>query len=282
MTSVLVGISLLLLTLGHGISQLPSERPAEDRRAADTMPVFESGFESGDWREWGGYGAAHQPELFPPARVVDPRAEGVPRLEGERAARLEVTLADALADRTHAKLIRSWPVSRVSGTYRAWYYLPEGFHLRGEAWVNVFQFKEPYRCDDYCSDPSWYVVLVGADEQDGLPLGTPVAELERWESDGYAQREDRRVEFPTGRWVEVRADVYQGDRIEFWVDGEPFDLARHDEYPVGPMHGSRSLEWAFGVGNYAGTSGDPRAYAANGPIYVDAVSFHPFDDRGDG
>jgi hypothetical protein len=240
------------------------------------MPPFESSFEAGTWQEWNGYGAKTQPEMYPPASIVDPLEEGVPRIHGNRVARLEVRPEDALADRTHAKLIRSWAVEEVSGSYRAWYYLPRDYTLRGRTWVNVLQFKEPYRCAGYCSDPSWWVVLVGAKRGDGIRRGAPVAEVERWAANGRPRRAERRMPFPTGRWVELRADVRQGERIDFYIDGRRFDTALQDEYPVGPMHGSRSLEWAFGVGSYTGTSGDPLRYAANGPLYVDAVSFTPF------
>jgi hypothetical protein len=259
------GLTLLLLLFA------PS---AEGPRPA--MAPFGSSFEADTWEEWNGYGAKTQPEMYPPARIVDPLDDGLPRIQGNRAARLEVRPEDALADRTHAKLIRSWPVDEVSGSYRAWYYLPRDYTLRGRTWVNVMQFKEPYRCADYCSDPSWWVVLVGGKRRDGVRPGAPVAEVERWNSEGRPRRAERRMPFPTGRWVELRADVRQGERIDFYVDGRRFDTALQSEYPVGPMHGSRSLEWAFGVGSYTGTSGDPRRYAANGPLYVDAISFRPF------
>jgi hypothetical protein len=259
------GIALLMLLFAP---------PADGPKPA--MPAFDSSFESGTWEEWKGYGAKSQPEMYPPAEIVDPLDEGIPRIQGRRAARLEVRPEDARADRTHAKLIRSWSADRVSGSYRAWYYVPSGYTLRGRAWVNIFQFKEPYSCDGYCSDPSWWMVLVGAKRGDGIRRGAPVAEIERWESDGRRRRVERRRPFPTGRWVEVRADVRQGERIDYYIDGRRFDTALQEEYPVGPMHGSRSLEWAFGVGSYTGTSGDPARYAANGPLYVDAVSFRPF------
>jgi hypothetical protein len=268
--AAVVGVALLLAWLGGGFG-------GEDDR--DAMPRFESSFEAGNWREWGGYGGDHDPEDYPPARIVDPKDEGVPRLDGRRAARLEVTAEDARVDRVHAKLIRSWPVSEVSGTYSAWYYLDPDYRLRPSGWVNIFQFKEPYRCDDYCSDPSWWMILDAPEDGDRVPYpGAPVATIDRWDEDGRAELDPPRRPFPTGRWVEVRAELHQGDRIEFFIDGEHFATARDEQYPVGPMHGDRSLEWAWGVGNYAGNGDGPEEDATSGPMYVDRVSFEPFDD----
>jgi hypothetical protein len=75
--------------------------------------------------------------------------------------------------------------------------------------------------------------------------------------------------------VEVRADLVQHRYIRFYIDGHFWTTARQSEYPIGPLHGSASREWAFGVGNYAGHGNSPAVDAATGPLYVDKVSIRP-------
>jgi hypothetical protein len=241
---------------------------------------FRSSFEGGDFEEWGGYNRRFQPEEYPPgAKVLDPREDGVPRREGCRVARFHVTLADARVRRTHAKLLWSWksgsgefttrPPRNVSGVYSAWYYVPRNYRLRERGWVNIFQWKESYYeiegdGREWLSDPTWWITL-----ERGRRSGGIIAVLNNW--DGEITAADP---FPTGRWVQVKAELRQGSSIRVWIDGKRFGTASQRDYPVSPQYGRRALGWTFGVGNYSGRESDARE-AVSGPLYVDDIRVRP-------
>jgi hypothetical protein len=286
-------LRLLLLLLALGATGVFGALEVRDRGAegASCAPQsthqsrtelrFRSSFESGDFSEWGGYNRSSQPEQYPAgAEVLDPRDDGVPRREGCRVARFHVTLADARARRTHAKLIHSWNVGQghfrtepprdVSGVYSAWYYVPDDYRIRGEGWVNVFQWKESYyEFDDdgdreWHSDPAWWITLERG-RRGGL-----VALLNNWVGDVTAVEP-----FPRGRWVQVRAVLRQGRSIRFWIDGKRFGTASSHDYPVSPQYRDYSLSWNFGVGNYSGRGDGGARDAVSGPLYVDDIRVRP-------
>lgn len=69
---------------------------------------------------------------------------------------------------------------------------------------------------------------------------------------------------PLDRWFQIIAPVQQNDRIDFSIDGQPFDTASASEYPVSPFH-SGSQAWIFGAGHYS--------TSPNTTLYLGAASF---------
>ena len=233
------------------------------------VPAWTSSFESGDFREWSHWGQG-QRQWYPVSRVVDPVREGIPRRHGQRVARFEVRDEDAAAGRIHAKVYKWWtgPPDDVSGTYRASFYVPRDYRFRAGSWgTNLFQWKEEYvdSAGGYRQESQW-VVALGPASWYGL-RGVPRRALVLSMWTGARGRTRSLQRFPVARWVDICADLYQGKRIEVYVDGRLFTVARAGQFPVGPSQGGRSLKWIFGVGNYGRNEG---------PIYVDAVSYLRF------
>jgi hypothetical protein len=173
---------------------------------------------------------------------------------------MQVTSDDAANGRIHAKLYEGFgsggrPPADVSGTYSAWYYIPSDYSIPSGKAANIFQFKEKY--DDH-SDPLWWVQLStgswakslgGAKWVGAKPTRAdqPVALLNYWGNDWSRPITFQTV--PLDRWFQITAVLRQKNRIDFTIDGQPFDTATAATYPVSPFH-SNSQEWTFGVGNY--------------------------------
>src|SRR3954452_25506132 len=133
------------------------------------------------------------------------------------------------------------------------------------------QFKERYwdgSQSGYQSDQAWWLVLYNGDGR-----ATPYAHV-NYCNGGNACTAGESVVFPRGRWVEVRAEVYEGDRIEWFLDGRRIAVGADSTYPVGPSPGARSLAWDFGVGNYAGSGVGPWQNRLSAPLYVGAADLH--------
>lgn len=227
--------------------------------------AWHSGFEGGNFREWSWWGQGD--DTWGDISVVDPSDEGVPRKEGDRVGRFEVTDND----KPHAKLYKGFSLKQVSGSYRAWFYIPKDFAVPLGTASNVFQFKDHHGGG---SDPTWWLQLstaswakrLGGNWHGPQPSrdDAPVIWM-HWIDNDFS----RTVQFkaaPLGRWFEMRADVVDGQSIDFSVDGDHLDTARNSVYPVGPLHDD-SDEWTFGVGNYSTGDTNPR-----GPLYIDDVS----------
>ncbi len=247
----------------------PGRAGAVDARGFDTSftkVTWGSNFERGNFSEWDWWGQGDW--TYTGLSVIDPADRGLPGLSG-RAARFEVTDPDVDAERLNSKLYKffhtgtgdrvNWGPPDVSGTYRAWYYLPTEYSVRSGGWTTPFQFKDQYwsteRGGSEQSDPVWYLAFENASDH-GVPGSrpdAPVAIVRHWEdwTRGYPDSvyPGPRVLVPLGRWFEIRADVYQGDRVEFYMDGKLVNVGRHNDFPVGNRH-PLSFTWVFGVGNY--------------------------------
>jgi hypothetical protein len=244
--------------------------------------------ESGDWRNWSWWNQG-QPWLMSQVQLTNvlASAEGITAHGGSRVARFEVRPEDAAAGRIHAKLFKtfsngesSYATRRspadVSGTYRVKYFFPTTYRVPANTQVNAFQFKEKYLVGTRTAwtsdpqDPLWWIQLGDSDwaKKMGGPQGSrpdaPVAFINNW-TNPWKRKIGWRV-LPLGRWVEFRADIVQGERIDFYIDGQLLDTGYQSEYPVSPFHAT-SVDWTFGIGNYSG--------AANGPMYADDASFTP-------
>lgn len=240
-------------------------------------PTWHSSFERRGLAEWSWRDGGHT------VRVVDAVAAGIPPLAGAHVARFETTRAARPGAPVQAKLYESFgrdldgprarPPADVSGSYRAWFFFPRGFRVPRGTWVNLFQFKEKYQAGaERVSDPLWWVQL-GSEGWTRPRARTaragrseaPVAFLNFW-GNRWRHR-PRFVAVPLGRWVEIRADVRQGQRIDFSLGGTALGTARASQYPVSPFHGAASREWIFGMGEYS--------TGRNGPLFIDDAAVYP-------
>jgi hypothetical protein len=154
----------------------------------------------------------------------------------------------------------------VSGTYRAWYYFPLGYHIRPRTADMVFEFKDEYTDGTgWHQDPTWWIEIDAASEWGfgGMRRNAPVAVLYHLDPRPPVTP----VLVPRGRWFEIRARVRQGRRIDVWLAGRHIATGYQRQYPVGLRRGRHSLKWILGVGNYS--------QDADGPLYVDDVSYRP-------
>ncbi len=248
---------------------------------------WSSDFSTGDFSQWTWWGQG-QANIWGDISVVNPGSVGVPALDPSdpHIAQMTVTASGPADGQVNAKLYKMFgstdnsgvehPPSDVSGTYSAWYYIPSSYQMSSsDTWANIFQFKEQYAQADGSShsDPLWWIQLSsgawaasmgGARWIGAKPTSSeqPVAVLNRWNNDWKRQVVLDTV--PLNRWFEIVAVVHQNDRIDFSIDGQPFDTAQASEYPVSPFHSS-SQEWIFGVGNYS--------TAPNTTLYIGRASY---------
>ncbi len=237
--------------------------------------TWRASHEVGDFSEWTWWGDGDPG--YTGLAVVDPSNEGIPAFRG-RAARFQLTADDIAAGRIHSKVYgdfhegggdrTNWSTSNVSGTYQASYYVPDNYSVTDDAgdnkWVNIFQFKDQYwettPGGAETSDPTWWIELGRASDYgvSASRVDAPVAIVKHWQDwemhpeKGY--HPGTPVEVPRGRWFEIRAEVRQGDRIDFYVDGKLLNTGFASDYPVGNFH-SGSFNWIFGVGHYSTNPG---------------------------
>ena len=182
----------------------------------------------------------------------------------------DMSLASAKQGITSAKLYKYFQANGktptdVSGTYRAWLYLPSSFAVpvdagnTGNNEVNLFQFKEMYDNPSQVSDPLWWVQLCSASWAKTYSTAkwitaapsnptAPVAFLNRWGNNW--KRPVAFYAIPLDEWFEITCTLTQGQQAVYAINGTTFDTAQESEYHVGPFHAS-SVAWIFGVGNYA-------------------------------
>lgn len=264
-------LSFALLAVGVAVGVAACGRASQQRGEREHV-VWRSDFSRGNFTDWSWWGQG-QSSIWGHVGVVRPGDVGVPPLVGRYVARFQTTRSDLDHRRTNAKIYKAFSVDGpngqrspddVSGTYRAWFYLPKGFRVPGGTAINMFQFKEQY---DGHSDPLWWVQLSTASWATPRPAtwrsakptraDAPVMFINHWANQWT--RHEVYMAAPLGRWFEVRADVHQGKDIVFYVDGRRLDTASAREYPTSPFH-ANSQAWTFGVGEY----GDALA----GPLYV--------------
>lgn len=220
-------------------------------------------------------------------------------------ARFELTAAQIAAGKVHSKLYKGWDannarrsddagrrldrvVDRGSGSYSAWYYLPADYRMNDRGPVNIFQFKE-----DYSDDAGASFAGFGSDMQSALSIWStegvkgragvynrsaydfgvaathPILAVDLWHQPAVKPRRGHQpaaVPAPLGRWFNVTAKIYAGDRVEYHVDGRLLDTWYNDEYPVGVRY-AKAMGWTFGVGHYGGNAGK---------LWVANVRYTPF------
>ncbi len=231
-------------------------------------------------RQWSHFGQGEIAAYGRPV-IASTQSGGLPPLPGgeDHAVRLDHEPGDPAS---HRKLYKSfsaanWPTGAepfsqldgspedVSARYIVYEYVDGArLSLTERGWINLAQFKEGYATADgkHVSDPSWWLVVYQRDGQLFLDL---------------AHYEEGRIAGPRldfqqylNRWLKIELRVYQGDRVEVYLDDRLFDVGRQAEYPVGRMRFpgrpagaggptvTRPEGWIFGVGNYSNPE-DPRS-----------------------
>jgi hypothetical protein len=168
--------------------------------------------------------------------------------------------------------------ANVSGRYITYLYLRSSqMALTKHYWSNIMQFKEDYVDVNgrFVSNPSYWVGF-NADDP-----AHPVLNLSSWGGRHHGPTTNLTQFY--NKWTKFELRVYQGDRIQLYINDKLFDTAYNSEYPVGRMDFpgrtgsggsvvSRTLGWTFGVGNY--NNGDAIPSAASG-VYVDLSCLLP-------
>jgi hypothetical protein len=123
-------------------------------------------------------------------------------------------------------------------------------------WINILQFKEMGYDNQgrAIQFPSWWL-NVGpqssfAHGNVSLETKNPVLFANYW-NNTYVNWQPKTMPVPLGRWFEVRAQLYQGDRIDWYVNGSLFDTSYNSTYHVGRFY-PVSTGWIYGVGHYGG------------------------------
>lgn len=243
--------------------------------------IFSDNFESGNFQKWsyiqgadtsqGGPGAAYN-------YVGTGASFGINAHSGEDVAQFyRPTSATSLP---HAKVFKEWSNvgkhdqfgrteeklpdgGNPDGVYKAWYYLPADYQVTQSKWTNLFQFKEEgYNNGVWNQYPSWWINMSSAKAW-GKGGTEPVLFVNHWENKWDYTPE--MVKAPLGRWFEIKAELHENDRIDWFIDGNKLTTSYDSTWDVGRFY-DKSNGWIFGVGHYDGY----------GKVWVDDASFETF------
>jgi hypothetical protein len=238
-------------------------------------------------QQWTYFGQGDQESLYGYPQVVSARGAGLPEPpSGDHVVKLFHPAGDP---GTHHKLYKlftplNWPgrldlrapadgtPADVSGRYVTYLYIPSAqLRLSPRGWVVLVQFKEGYvdSAGTATSVPSWWIGL-----NDFTGRG-PVLDLSRAFGTHDGPKLDARPYLD--RWVRFELRLYQGDRVEAYVDGTLLDIGHAAEFPVGrrfyrgtPTDDGAAVVtqpngWTYGAGNY---SNPDDAAASTSLVYV--------------
>lgn len=172
----------------------------------------------------------------------------------------------------HAKVYKEWsnvgkldqwrrkedPIfnnGNVSGIYSAWFYFPADY-VPSTDFVNIFQFKEMGfdNKGNALQYPSWWVNIGRqnsfAHGNVAMETSKPMLFVNYW-GNSYANWNPKLVPLPLGRWFQLNANLHQGNRIDWYIDGKKFDTSYNSTWPVGRYY-YNSTGWILGVGHYLG------------------------------
>jgi hypothetical protein len=250
---------------------------------------------SGQWSYWGQDGQEGYYGYYPPTngytnQITTPAAFGVATAP-EGAARIYRLNKPAGDTAIHHKLYKGWSATTwpggseaggyshnstpadVSGRYIVWSYLQSsGLNMLAGSFMNMAQFKENYTDENggFQSDPSWWTGIV-------MSGGIPYLQMAHWNiTPGNYDLIDYRPYLD--KWTKFEMRVYQGDRIEMWVDDVLLDTGLNSEWRVGRKfyvgqagNGGHTVTaargWTFGSGNYLGPESSA-GYNSSGVQYV--------------
>jgi len=249
--------------------------------AAHATPYWSDSFESGNFTKWSYIQGADMAQGGPGAQyvyVTTGTAAGMRAETGKYVAHFE--RPTTAVNYPHAKIYKEWttigkldqfgrvedPIfngGNISATYIAWYYFPANYTVPAD-WVDIFFFKEQGydKTGLFSQNPSWWVNVSSAATWQ-LGGREPYMFINNW-GNHYVNYKPRVMPVPRGQWFQIRADLYQGDHIDWYVNGKLFDTSYNATWPVGRFY-YNSNGWIFGVGHYGGY----------GTVYVDNVSVAP-------
>jgi hypothetical protein len=167
---------------------------------------------------------------------------------------------------------RSWPSGaepydksagsppNVSARYITFEYVPSALQLSTadpKGWVNMAQFKESYTdsAGASTSNPMWWFGL-----ENNANKG-PKLQLANW-GHGNLNRPEIDAKPYLNTWLKIEFRLYQGNRLELYLNDRLVDTGRQSEFDVGRhYHAGQSAEggavvtreegWIFGAGNYS-------------------------------
>ena len=282
-------------TSNAGGTGIPVRGIGTSPATAHRVGAWCSSFASGNFSSWSDW---TQP-LGGTFSVTTPGSAGIPAPpSGDRKiAHFQVTKAELRSGHVQSKLYEFWEVghahlnsetgqplarmtNRGAGMYSAWYYLPRNYSIRYDGPVNIFQFKESYSSDgisynDYGSDmqsslnlfsrrtlKGYYGNDLALHHASGLRSTYPMLAVNLWHDPAVHPRPGHKyqaIPAPLGRWFNVTAKLYPGNRVSYYVDGKLLDTWHNDEYPVGVRsvmpNGELPQSWSFGVGHYGSNVG---------------------------
>jgi Ca2+-binding RTX toxin-like protein len=246
----------------------------------DVAVLFSDSFEAGNFNKWSYVHAQDTRQGGPGSStnfVATGKSLGISAHGGDDVAQFaRPTSASSLP---HAKIFKEWsgvgkrdqfgrvednlPGGDPSGTYKAHFFLPSNYKYETREWSNIFQFKEEgIENGKWTQNPSWWLNMSAASSW-GAGGSEPVLFTNHWQNSwGYKPEV---VKAPLGRWFEVRAEVRDNNRIDWFVDGKKLSTSYDSDHPVGRSY-DKSDGWIFGVGHYGGY----------GKLYVDDVSVSTF------
>lgn len=204
--------------------------------------------------------------------------EAISSHEGQDFAVFATNDAALDAGKPHSKAYKAWifpgappgtdnfgrpfqPVSSsgIDGSYVAWFFIPSDYVYTGREWTGIFQFKLTEQ-SPFAQYPQWWVNLIGRQTDGALML-----HVENW-ADGVLDH-GKDIPAPKGRWFQIRADLYEGAGIDWYVDGIYWQSSSAATWVVGRDNDGIGTPqtFVFGVGHYGGV----------GRIAVDDASFTP-------
>jgi hypothetical protein len=155
------------------------------------------------------------------------------------------------------------------GIYKVWYYLPADYQHTNRSWTNLLQFKEEgINNGRWEQSPSWWLNMSAANAHGGVG-NDPILFVNYWVADIDPSYDPVTVKVPLGRWFEIKAELHENDRIDWFLDGRKFDTSLDSTYDVGRFY-DKSDGWVFGIGHYGGL----------GRLYVDDVSVTTLGSKG--
>jgi hypothetical protein len=163
----------------------------------------------------------------------------------------------------HGNNLQAAPSNSINGTYRAWYYVPTSGFDWYTTGSNIFQFKLDEQ-DPFRQEPQWWVSFqaVNNDLAQGLQI-----KVNSYSQGGSYVNPGGLKTITRGQWFEIRADVYEGSKIDWYFGGAFWQTSLASSSAIGraaALYTPRS--WVFGVGHYG----------EGGPLFIDDASFTPF------
>lgn len=293
----------------------PSKTPRRKRRRTPDPPppppppkaaTWTADFEGPSLSDWSHYIRSDGGTFY----ATGPKP-GVTPHTGNGMGHFEVTASQLAAGDDHSKVFKIWALNtpetngneqsgsgkhtrivkgQEAGTYRAWYFLPANYQAHKD-WTNVMQWKtagraanDPNGDSTWHQTPQWWLNLTRADAWgSSAPTGTsggdPVLSAMNWHDSRYVYGPSQGGKLravPRGRWFEIRTELYPGDRIDVFVDGQFWQALPASVFYVGvgyghdpnnwtTAYGAGQIDtaWIWGVGHYGGV----------GSIWVDDASF---------